>query len=148
MGPDPENAGIGERSFAGSGVVARLTRRHALQRGAVALGGVAGLGLLDPGSVLGSAFAPPRPIPGGLSLSTGTFEKNGDLHFFLPGIGYEMSTITDFNGVVGGSQTRGTAQGTDGTTSTSYSFDCDMRFMRGAYVGVDGRMHNGSFGFI
>lgn len=96
--------------------------------------------------MLGSAFAPPRPIPGGLSLTTGTFVPSGaDLHFFSPGIGFEMSTITDFNGVVGGSETRGTARGSDGT---SYSFDCDMRFMRGVYVGLDGRIHNRSFGFI
>ena len=63
----------------------------------------------------------------------------------LPGIGFEMSTITDFDGVVGGSETRGTARGSDGT---SYSFDCDMRFMQGLYVGLDGRRHFGSFGFI
>jgi hypothetical protein len=56
-----------------------------------------------------------------------------------------MSTITDFNGVVGASETRGIAHGSDGTT---YSFDCDMRFMRGMYVGLDGRHHDGSFGFI
>ena len=48
-------------------------------------------------------------------------------------------------GVVGGSETRGTAYGSDGTR---YSFDCDMRFMRGVYVGLDGRLHGGSFGFI
>ena len=56
-----------------------------------------------------------------------------------------MATITDFKGVVGGSETRGTAQGSDGT---SYTFDCDMRFMEGLYVGLDGRPHLGSFGFI
>jgi hypothetical protein len=118
-----------------------------LQRGAIALGGVAGLGLLDPRQVLGSALAEPRPIPGGLSLESFEYVPSGaDLHFFSPGIGFEMSTITDFNGVVGGSETRGTARGSDGTL---YSFDCDMRFMRGTYVGrLDGRMHHGSFGFI
>jgi hypothetical protein len=49
-----------------------------------------------------------------------------------------MSSITDFNGVIGGSQTRGTAN------NDAYSFDCDMRFMRGVYVGLDGRMRNAS----
>jgi hypothetical protein len=113
----------------------------------VALGGVAGFGLLDPRLVFGSVkAAAPRPIPGGLSFATGEFVATGaDLHFFLPGIGYEMSTITDFNGVVGGSETRGSAQGTDGS---KWDFDCDMRFMQGVYVGLDGRVHNGSFGFI
>ena len=71
--------------------------------------------------------------------------SGADFHFLLPGIGFEMSTITDFDGVVGGSETRGTARGSDRTT---YSFDCDMRFMQGEYVGFDGRRHFGSFGFI
>jgi hypothetical protein len=146
MGPDPEYEDERSSLLAATGLAARFSRRQLLQRGAVAFGGVAGLGLLDPGSVFGSNVAAPRPIPGGLSLTTFTFVPTGaDLHFFSPGIGFEMSTITDFNGVVGGSQTRGTAQGSDGS---SYSFDCDMRFMRGVYVGLDRRVHNASFGFI
>ena len=146
MEPDGQDPGTSKPQLTGTGFAARFSRRQLLQRGALALGGATGLGLLDPSSVLGSAFAPPRPIPGGLSLTTGTFVPSGaDLHFFSPGIGFEMSTITDFNGVVGGSETRGTARGSDGT---SYSFDCDMRFMRGVYVGLDGRIHNRSFGFI
>lgn len=114
----------------------------------MALGGIAGLGLLDPSSIFASAAGAPRPIPGGFDLATFAFVPSGaDLHFFSPGIGFEMSTITDFNGVIGGSQTRGTAH--DNTENgNQYSFDCDMRFMRGVYVGDDGSMHNGSFGFI
>jgi len=73
------------------------------------------------------------------------YPSGADLHFLLPGIGFEMSTITDFVGVVGGSETRGTAHGSDGST---YVFDCDMRFMQGVYVGADDRPHIGSFGFI
>jgi hypothetical protein len=116
-----------------------------LQRSAVALAGVAGLGLVDPGSVFGSAFSPAAPIPGGFDLNFNIVPSGAAIHVLPPSVGYEMSSITDFNGVIGGSETQGTAQGSDGTT---YSFDCDMRFMRGAYVGVDGRLHNGSFGFI
>lgn len=124
----------------------KLSRRQALRRGAMAVGGAAGLGLLDPSGVLGKTTAAPRPIPGGLDLTTFMYVPTGaDVHFLLPGIGFEMATVTDFNGVVGGSETRGTAQGSDGT---SYTFDCDMRFMEGLYVGLDGRPHLGSFGFI
>jgi len=54
-----------------------------------------------------------------------------------------MSTITDFNGVVGAADMQGTAEGSDGTT---YSFDADMRFMQGLYVGTDGRLRLGSEG--
>ena len=128
------------------GVALSLSRRQLLRRGAVALGGVAGLGLLDPSTVLGSATAAPRPIPGGFKLPNFKIVPRGaDLHVLPPGIGFEMSTITDFNGVVAGSETRGLARDSHGRR---YSFDCDMRFMRGVYVGLDGRMHNRSFGFI
>jgi hypothetical protein len=47
--------------------------------------------------------------------------------------------------VCGASEIRGTAHGSDGT---AYDFDADMRFMRGVYVGLDGRKHQGTFGFI
>ena len=146
MGPDPEGLGIRARPLAGTRFAATFSRRQLLQRSAVALGGVAGLGLLDPTSVFGSVAAAPRPIPGGFKLPDFRIVPRGaDLHILLPGIGFEMSTITDFNGVVGGSDTRGLAHDSHGRR---YSFDCDMRFMRGVYVGLDERLHNGSFGFI
>jgi hypothetical protein len=56
-----------------------------------------------------------------------------------------MSTITDFNGIVAGSETRGKARGGDGT---SWDFDTDMRFMHGMYRSLDGRVRKGTFGFI
>ena len=142
MGPDPEDLGTRARLLAGSGFAARFSRRQLLQRGAVALGGVAGLGLLDPSSVFGSAAAAPRPIPGGFDMSFNIVPSGAFIHVIPPSVGLEMSSITDFNGVVGGSETQGTAN------QGAYTFDCDMRFMRGAYVGVDGRLHNSSFGFI
>jgi hypothetical protein len=143
MGPD--RAHWGDQVSLGDAAAVRFSRRQVLQRGAAALSGVAGLGLLDPGLVLGSAFAAPRPIPGGFDHNFNIVPSGAVFHVIPPGIGFEMSSITDFNGVIGGSQTRGTAHGSDGS---AYSFDCDMRFMRGVYVGLDGRLHNGSFGFI
>jgi hypothetical protein len=123
-----------------------LSRRQVLQRSAIALGGIAGLGLLDPSAVFGSTATAPRPIPGGFKLPKFSIVPTGaDLHILPPGIGFEMSTITDFNGVIGAAETRGRAHGSNGR---HYSFDCDMRFMRGVYVGLDGRTRNGSFGFI
>jgi len=146
MRSDNADASAGDsRSFLGSAGM-KLSRRQALRRGAMAVGGAAGLGLLDPSGVLGKTTAAPRPIPGGLDLTTLMYVPTGaDIHCLLPCIGFEMATVTDFNGVVGGSETRGTAHGSDGT---SYTFDCDMRFMEGLYVGLDGRPHLGSFGFI
>jgi hypothetical protein len=123
----------------------RLSRRQLLHHGAVVLGGLAGVGLLEPTLAVGGAFAAPRPIPGGFDQSFTPVPSNPLVHVLPPGIGFEMSTITDFNGVLGGSEIRGTARGSDGTT---YDFDTDMRFMRGVYVALDGRKHHGTFGFI
>jgi hypothetical protein len=145
MGPDPEYVGTSLTPLGGDGFTVRVSRRQLLQRSAVALGGIAGLGLLDPSSVLGSVAAAPRPIPGGFDLNFNPVPSDPFVHVLVPSVGFEMSTITDFNGVIGASETQGTAQSSDGS---QYSFDCDMRFMRGAYVGLDGRTHNGSFGFI
>jgi len=87
----------------------------------------------------------PRPIPGGFDENFVPVPSDPFIHVLPPGIGFEMSTITDLNGVVGAAEIRGTAHGSDGT---SYDFDADMRFMRGTYVGFDGRRHNAAFGFV
>ncbi len=52
--------------------------------------------------------------------------------------------ITDFKGVVGAAEIRGTA--TDG--EVTYDFDADMRFMKGRYITIDGRLHNAAFAFV
>jgi hypothetical protein len=101
--------------------------------------------LRTPRSLFGSTFAPPAPIPGGFDTSFNIVPEGAFIHVLPPSVGFEMSSITDFNGVIGASETQGSAEGTDGST---YDFDCDMRFMRGVYVGLDGRKHNASFGFI
>ena len=133
----------------GEALIARasgsLSRRQLLGRGAMALGGLAGVGLLDPSGAVGQTTGAPRPIPGGFDINFNPVPSNPFIHVLSPGIGFEMSSITDFNGVVGGSETRGTAHGSDGTT---YDFDTDMRFMRGVYIGLDGRLRQGAFGFI
>jgi hypothetical protein len=146
MRPDVGHTGARDLWSLEAGAASLLSRRQLLRRSAVAFGGIAGLGLLDPSLVLGAAStAAPRPIPGGFDENFNLVPSGAFIHVLPPGIGFEMSTITDFNGVVGGSETRGTARGSDGTT---YDFDCDMRFMQGVYVGIDGRVHNASFGFI
>ena len=62
-----------------------------------------------------------------------------------PVLGFEMSTITDFDGVVGAAEIQGTARDSAGGT---YWFDADMRFMKGRYVDLEGRRRHGSFGFV
>ena len=109
------------------------------------MAGLAGLGLLDPRLALALGGSGPRPIPGGLDQNLMPVPKNPVVHVLPPGIGFEMSTITNFKGVVAASEIRGRAHGSD---ASKWDFDTDMRFFSGSYVGVDGRLRKGAFGFI
>ena len=122
-----------------------FSRSQFLQRGAAAAGGLAGLGLLDAASAFAKGTGDPNPIPGGFDAFFNPVPKDPFVHVLPAGFGFEMSTITDFNGVVGASEILGTAHGSDGK---SYAFDTDMRFMQGTYIDHDGRLRNASFGFI
>jgi hypothetical protein len=66
----------------------------------------------------------------------------------LPGRGIEASQITDFKGTIGLAQLTGSGTGTLNGTSSKLNFEIDNQFMQGTYVGVDGRRHQGTFGFI
>ena len=61
----------------------------------------------------------------------------------------DLSSITDFKGSVGVAQVQGTGTGRkpNGKVETLL-FDTDMRFMKGVYVGQDGAVHRGTFGFV
>jgi hypothetical protein len=136
--------GVGDLTFI-ERATGQLSRRQAIGQGALALAGLAGAGLLDPRLALALSGAGPRPIPGGFDQNQMPVATNPFIHVLIPGIGFEMSTITDFNGVVAGSEIRGVARGSDGST---WDFDTDMRFMSGSYRGLDGRLRQGAFGFI
>ena len=126
----------------------QLSRRQVLVRGAATAGGFAGLGLLEPALALArGGHRNPSPIPGGLDESFAPVPSDPFIHVLAPGLGpqLEMATITDFKGVIGASEIRGTARGSDGST---WDFDTDMRFMQGTYVDRGGRVGKGSFGFI
>jgi hypothetical protein len=71
-------------------------------------------------------------------------------HVFPIAPGFELSTITDLNGVVGGAQVDGIWSGGGGTPpdGTPLGFDTDMRVISGEYIGKDGKHHNGSFVFV
>ena len=125
---------------------AGLSRSELVRRGAVVAGGIAGLGLFDAASAFGAqGSSDPRPIPGGFDANFNPVPSNPFIHVLPPAVGFEMSTITDFNGIVAATEIQGTARGSDGTT---YAFDVDMRFMQGLYVGTDGRLRRGNFGFV
>ena len=83
---------------------ARFSRRQALGRGALAVAGLASGGLLDPRLALALGSSGPRPIPGGFDQSQMPVPKNPFVHVLIPGIGFEMSTITAM--AAGGISTR------------------------------------------
>ena len=120
-----------------------LTRRQFM---GVTVAGLAGTQLLHATPAFGTTTSAPKPIPGGFLLPTfALVPSNPTVHVLPPVIGFEMSTITDFNGTVAATEIQGTATGSD---DSSWYFDADMRFMDGEYVGEDGKHHNGTFGFV
>jgi hypothetical protein len=120
------------------------SRRQFLRRSAVAVGGLAGVELLRSG-VARAAGADPNPIRGGLGATGAPVPSDPLVHVLPPAIGFEMATITDFSGVIAAAEIQGRARGSDGS---EYSFDTDMRFFQGTYLGMDGQAHQGTFGFI
>jgi hypothetical protein len=122
---------------------AMLSRRQFIRTSVGATGAVLSSALWIPAvaHASGGAQVPPIPIPGGVAPG---------IHVFLPGHGAEPSTIFDFNGFIGVAHLTGTGTGTDTTTgaTTPLLFDIDNRFMKGVYVGVDGKKHRGTFGFV
>ena len=133
----------------------RLTRRRFLGHGVALAGGIVGLGLLDTASILAPAASAtpggfgrrggdPRPIPGGFDQNLNPVPVNPLVHVLPPAVGFDMSTIFDFNGVVAaGGPRSGRRQ-----RRQCVWFDADMRFMKGAYMDVNGRMQEHSFGFV
>jgi len=101
-----------------------------------------GAGLLRPLPVFADppGTGTPQPIPGGAP------ELGGVYHVFLPAPGDEPSTITDINGFVGLAVLRGHWTGPGATADSMW--EADMRFMKGLFVGTDGRSRQGTFGFV
>jgi hypothetical protein len=122
-----------------------MSRRQFVYRSAVAVGGLAGLELLRPSLGFSASGADPTPIPGGFRLPDFTpVPVDADIHVLPPALGFDVSTITDFSGFVTAAEIQGGATG----GGSSFAFDADMRVMQGKYVGKDGRVREGSFGFI
>ena len=125
----------------------RAISRRAFMRGSAAATGVALAARTMPfmAAAAAPASAPAaRPIPGGFNLA----DFGGPdlfLHVNPPAPGFELITVTDFNGAFGAAEIRGLGTDTDGQTR---AFDVDMRFMQGEYIGEGGRHAEATFGFI
>jgi hypothetical protein len=132
---------------AGDVAASAVSRRQFLgTAGATGAGLVLGSGLLTPAAAVAAddgSTVLPRPIPSGFLTPVGVF-----IHHHLPARGIEASQITDFQGTIGLAELAGTGTGTTNGTSKKLNFQMDNRFMQGTYVGVDGKRHRGTFGFI
>ena len=127
------------------------SRRRFLQVAAGTVGAL-GAGLLWPQQAL-AAGRDPTPMPGGFKNPAG----GPFIHLNLPGPadaaplqGNDPATITDFDGFVGNTRVQGTATGTNTETGETFPllFDTDMRFLKGLYQSVDGRILSGQFAVI
>lgn len=127
--PQPSQRPVGHAHF----WERALSRRQIIKTAAGGTAIVLGSSVWRPGMAQ-AARTPAKPNPIPLTLDGTSF------HVLLPGQG-EFSSITDFNGFVGIAAVTGT--GTDGLT-----FDTDVRFMQGVYVGVDGKVYRSTFGFV
>jgi hypothetical protein len=128
-------------------VSVELTRGSFLRRSAGAVAVAAGVYAVEPRRARPAiaAASGPKPVPGGFSASFTPVASGAAIHVFTPAHGAELNTIGDFDGFVAATEIQGKAKGSDGT---SYSFDCDMRFMQGSYVDLAGQLQHGTFGFI
>ena len=140
-GPAPQAPG---RAGPVPSLFSPLSRRQFLRTTAGA-GLVLGAGLLLPRRPLaaGTDNLLPNPIPFSQKL-----QGYGPFHFMFPGPadhGHEPSLITDLNGFIGVAMFSGT--GTDGD-GHALTFSGDMRFMKGEYIDVSRKHHQGAFAFI
>lgn len=121
----------------------RVLRRQVLRGMAGGAGLAFGAGMGLPLSVL--AYDPqtgtePRAIP---QIVRGT-------HHFPPGHGREITTIADFNGIVGIGQLTGTGTATNTNTgsTTKLNFSVDNRFLIGEYIAQNGQHYSATFGVL
>ena len=114
-----------------------MSRRHFLGTAAGAAGLLLGSSLLSPARA--AVCADPRHIPGG-------FADFG--HFYhqrypnqVAADTEDPSTITDFNGHIGLAYVQGMGTHTDKMTGivSHLPYRVDLRFMKGVYVGKDGK---------
>ena len=104
-------------------------------------GAAVGAGLLPISTLAKTSSAAPKPTPYTIDLPP--------FHLTFFGPGKDPSSIGDFNGFVGVAEVQGTGIGTSpGSGPTTLYYDTDMRFMSGVYVGMDGAVHKGTFGFV
>jgi hypothetical protein len=107
-------------------------------------------------SLVALGGATPLPIPLPLSLAANPFGGMDIYQNFqgpadanpqvTPLLGNEPNQITNFNGFFGGVRVQGDGIGHQGNEADhSFFWDADLRFMKGVYQGLDGRLYRGTF---
>ncbi|TMF71821.1 MAG: twin-arginine translocation signal domain-containing protein [Chloroflexi bacterium] len=120
-----------------------LSRRQFLATTGLAGGAVVTSSIWMPLVAEARTSAAPVPIPYGTTI--------GNLfHFLPPAPNTDDSSIFNFKGTVGVADISGPGAGThDGKPLPSNAeFGSDNRFMKGVYIGADGKQHRGTFAFI
>ncbi|MCU1455217.1 MAG: hypothetical protein JWN46_3363 [Acidimicrobiales bacterium] len=140
-----------------------LSRRDFVRTTAAAGGMLAAAGVLRPAMAFAGNTAhgsSPRPIPWGFSGADLGQPSNHHVYHFLPplppgadgqpGQYTECSSITDFKGFLAAANIDGTGTGTPSAANPDgrYTFNVDMRVMKGVFIGTDGRQREGVFGFV
>jgi hypothetical protein len=120
-----------------------LSRRNFLAAAGLAGGAVVTSTAWMPAVAKTGAVAP-RPIPYGTMVGGQLFR------FQFPSPNTDESSIYDFNGAVGVAEISGPGAGVHNgqPLASNAEFGSDNRFMKGVYVGMDGKHHHGTFAFI
>ena len=143
---DPSVIPVAVRSGPARHAAHRLVSRRAFMGGAAGLTATAlGASVFRASAAWAKSgsVAVPKPTTNVLSLG------GLDFHLTSFGPGMDPSSITDFNGFVGVADVQGTGTGTNADGfQEPLLFDTDMRFMDGQFVGIDGKVHQGVFGFV
>jgi len=120
-----------------------LSRRQFLAATGMAGGAVATSSGWMPRVAEAGGAATPTPIPYGTTIGGTLF------HFVGVGPNKDESLIFNFKGVVGVAEVSGPGAGVhNGVALDGAHFGSDNRFMKGDYIGTDGRRHRGTFAFI
>jgi hypothetical protein len=120
-----------------------LSRRHFLAAGGLAGGAMVTSSAWIPAVAEAGRSAEPTPIPYGTVVGGTLF------HFLPPMPNTDDSSIYNFKGVVGVADISGPGTGLhNGKVLEGSQFGSDNRFMKGVYVGTDGKRHRGTFAFI
>ena len=130
-----------------------LSRRHFVRSatGALAAGAAFARGMWTPlaAKERDHEHDPANPVP--IPIGSFGFHVNAPGIPGLDPIDADPSTITDFKGFTGLAYISGMVSRTDRRTHEKVDLpflSSDMRFMQGEYRGFDGRVRQGTFGFI